>query len=300
MRILIVFIISLPFFSFGAEKNTLDLFLFRRAENGDAEAQLELSQFYYDKADTWLRQSIKQGHIPALRVLYEQSGDVPSEGLEVAVERILAQESAKIKRVNGVRVKWIQNRKQRAEQIQVRILENITEETPEIFNNPVYSALPRRRSEEAPDAFRNRIYNAISQAVASDESVEIFNERDYLELGYDITVLNPDLVKKAEKGDAEAQWKLSQFYNNKADVLLEESAKRGHVPALRVMHERKGYLSSNDLSLAVEAALDKAELVSIPERRINWAAVQEEVLVGIMGKPRYLSRNTNKCVFAFE
>ncbi|MDE0118505.1 MAG: hypothetical protein OXM55_00665 [Bdellovibrionales bacterium] len=60
MRILIIFIIVYwSSFSFGIEKDAPDSSLLNRAEGGDAATQLELSQFYYDKANIFLKESVK-------------------------------------------------------------------------------------------------------------------------------------------------------------------------------------------------------------------------------------------------
>lgn len=84
---IIVFLIIFPFFSFSAE---LELKLVQKAEAGDVEALVQLYEFYRDngrskEADSALNRAAEKGHIPSLKLVYQQTGKVLSVGVETAI-----------------------------------------------------------------------------------------------------------------------------------------------------------------------------------------------------------------------
>ena len=67
-----------------------DVNLVEKAEAGDVEALVRLYQFYQDngesqKADSTLHKAAEKGHIPSLKLIYQQTGEILSAGVEAAV-----------------------------------------------------------------------------------------------------------------------------------------------------------------------------------------------------------------------
>lgn len=84
---IIVFLIIFPVFSFSTE---LESKLVQKAETGDVEALVQLYEFYRDnrmseKADSALNRAAEKGHIPSLKLVYQQTGKILSVGVEAAV-----------------------------------------------------------------------------------------------------------------------------------------------------------------------------------------------------------------------
>lgn len=88
---IIVFLIIFPVFSFSAEPNSE---LVQKAEKGDVEALVQLYEFYrdnekFEKADSALNRAAEKGHVPSLKLVYQQTGKILSVGVEAAVNEQL-------------------------------------------------------------------------------------------------------------------------------------------------------------------------------------------------------------------
>ena len=90
MKYLIVTLFFIfPVFSFAAEGEP-DPVLVQKAEAGDIDSIVQLYGFYEkkgdpDKANDFLRKAAEKGHIPSLKLIYQQTGEILSTGVEIVI-----------------------------------------------------------------------------------------------------------------------------------------------------------------------------------------------------------------------
>ena len=90
MKYFIIILFSIfPVFSLAVEGEP-DLDLLKKAEAGDIDSIVQLYEFYEkkgdsDKANDYLNKAAEKGHIPSLKLVYQQTGKILSAGVEAAV-----------------------------------------------------------------------------------------------------------------------------------------------------------------------------------------------------------------------
>ena len=90
MKYFIIILFSIfPVFSLAVEGEP-DPDLVKKAEAGDIDSIVQLYGFYEkkgdsDKANDFLRKAAEKGHIPSLKLIYQQTGEVLSAGLETVL-----------------------------------------------------------------------------------------------------------------------------------------------------------------------------------------------------------------------